>query len=372
MIHAIVDTAELQKAVRLVSDVPGNFGSMPVLANLLLEASGGKLSVTATDLEIVFKATVPAETHTEGTVTVPAKLFRDISSSLNGEVTISESEDHTVDISSGRFASSILGLSPDDFPRTEVEFPERLDHLPGPQLGDAIEKALLTVSANTASFNFSGIHMDVRPGAATISSSDSYRLTRVSFDAPGCSTGFAALISKKGAGELKAMCERTGEIGVCCDSSSLAAAAHGRIIRTRLLEGRFPDCTALVPSGGTPVALPRAETAAALKRLSHLTGPKSRTLKLDAAPGTFGVSVDNPELGKASEELDIGYSGPSFSVMLSSDHLAGAMKALKRSEEFILWYTDEKTPLKVTSNLEPGFVLVISTVTPRDGGGFRS
>jgi DNA polymerase-3 subunit beta len=292
-----------------------------------------------------------------------------MAASFAGNVTIAERANHAVDIVSGRFSSTVFGFSPEDFPRTDVEFPERLEILPGSALADAVLKTAGVVTSFISNPNFAGILFSAEPGRVTLAATDTFRLSIASFPAPGCGGEYRALVSKKGAAELKAMAERSLELEVCCDGKTLSARGDGRVMKTRLLEGRFPDYAALVPVPEREAAVSRDQALSVLKRLSFMASPRNRVMRLSFSEGSLEFSVDNPELGSASDRLDVTFSGPDFGLVIAPEHLAGSLRPMKASSSFRLGFTDAATPVTVSSEDEPGYTAVIATVSQKNAPG---
>ena len=84
MLKVLAPITELQQGLASSSSIAGRFPTLPIMSNVLLQASGGRLNLTATDFEITFKSSYDAEVLEEGSISVPAKTLFDIANSLSG------------------------------------------------------------------------------------------------------------------------------------------------------------------------------------------------------------------------------------------------------------------------------------------------
>ena len=112
-----VQKENLLKGLQKVSNIIGSRTTLPVLANVLMEAEGHTITLTTTDLELRVITHVEAEVIEAGKTTLPAKKLLGLVTKLRGEcVSISSNENYQSEIKCGTASIMLLGLNPDDFP----------------------------------------------------------------------------------------------------------------------------------------------------------------------------------------------------------------------------------------------------------------
>ncbi|MDR3154710.1 MAG: DNA polymerase III subunit beta [Deltaproteobacteria bacterium] len=377
MLKVKVKKEEFQKGLAQTSNIAGKFTSMPILSNVLVEASDGKLSLTATDLEITFQASYEAEVDEEGRITVPAKTLSEIVHSLGDEyVTLTEKEQLVLEVKTETFRGDIFGLSPEDFPRIAPVKDVPMATFSTDSLIDAIGKTIYSVAANTTNFNLSGIYWikenkDDEGETVRLVSSDSNRLnvaTLLPADIEKFQPDMGVLISRKALSELKALAEGSGSVQIGVNINQLAAATDEAVLIMRLLDGKFPDYNGLLPPPPTmSVELNRRLISETLRRMNPFTTLKFRVIFFRFSQDSIHITTENPELGKAEDKVSIDYSGPEITVGFDPRHLLDALGSL-RSERFRLKYVDLDTPVVLTADDDPGWLCIVSTISPKEAG----
>ncbi|MDR1081964.1 MAG: DNA polymerase III subunit beta [Deltaproteobacteria bacterium] len=384
MLQAKVKKEDFLKGLSQTSNIAGKFHSMPILSNVLLETQDGKLVLSATDLEITYQAYYECETGGDGRITVPAKTLIDTVKGMVDEyITLTEKENQTLEISNESFRGSIYGLSADDFPRlapfqdAEVDMAE----FSGDALVDSIGKTINSVSTNTSNFNLAGIYWikeskDGEGETVRLVSSDSNRLNVATMRPAGIekfNPEQGVLVSRKGLNELKGMAEGAESVMIGINSSKqLACRAEGSVLIMRLLEGKFPDYNGLMPPDPTvTLEMNRREVTDTLKRMTPMNSPKYRVVFFRFSQDSVLVTIENPEVGHAEEKLPIEYSGEEMVVGFDPRHILEALISI-RSERFRISYVDVKTPVVLTAHDDPGWMCIVSTISPKDTSAGRA
>ena len=170
----------LVKALSKVCNIIGNKTTLPILANVLLEAEEGRLSLTATDLEIRIATSIEADVESAGKTTLPAKRLLGLVSKFKGaEVEFDTNEKfHTV-INCGTANFMIMGLDPEDFPE-ETEFSARRSiKLKQNELSRMIDYISYAASLDDSRKVLQGILLSVKDGNFTAVATDGKRLALV-------------------------------------------------------------------------------------------------------------------------------------------------------------------------------------------------
>jgi len=357
---------ELTKGLSLSQSVVERRTSMPILSNVLMEADGESLVITATDLETSFQGSYPAKVAKSGRITVPARKLFEIVKELPGdEVYLKEKENSYLHITSGRAKFDLVGKTPDDFPKTpEVEGIAELS-MEGGVLAEMIEKTIFSISQEETRFNLAGLYVEKRNSDGEdylrMVSTDGHRLSLVDRKIEGL-TEFqlesGVIIPRKGVAEMKKMAD-DGDLVLGLNQSFAMLRKSGAQLILRMQEGSFPDYEVVIPKMTKIKAMVNRQAfAEVMRRVAILATDRFQGVKLDFKEGLLEIVSNNPELGEAREALELDYEGDSFEVGFNARYFMDLCNAM-RSEEIQLAFMDEQQPCLITGEADEGFLSVI-------------
>lgn len=341
--------------------------SMPILSNVLLSAEGEKVVVTATDLETSFQGEYPARVSKPGRLTVPAKKLFEIVRELPSEdVYLKEKENSYLHLSGGRANFDLVGLPADDFPALpEVDGMGELV-FEGEVLAEMIEKTIFSISQEETRFNLAGLYVQKRQKddgpRLRLVSTDGHRLCLLDRQVPGLddfTLDEGVIIPRKGVTEMKKLAEEGGELSLGLNRSFAVVRKDEVVLILRMQEGSFPDYEVVIPKVTKRKAMVnRRAFSDVLKRMSIMATDRFSGVRLNFKEGLLEVVSSNPDLGEASEALEMDYEGEGFSAGFNARYYIDLCAAM-RSEEISLGFVDEQNPCLITGEGDPGFLSVI-------------
>ncbi len=283
-----VSKADLVRELSLSQGVVEKKTTIPILSNVLLEASGDRLTLTATDLELGVRCSCAARVKKEGAGTVPArKLLEYVRLLPEGDVQMKFLENHWVSITCGRSKTRIAGMSRDSFPELP-RMPDPIAEIPVKALASLIARTSFAISMEESRFTLSGALLILRPDSMTMVATDGHRLAYV--QTPGDNTGvgqqFRALVPKKAMGELVKLAEDAqpeAKAAFAGDENHLFFKVGERLLITRKLTGNFPDYERVLPKDHTLVVrLQKEEIRAAIERVAQFADERSRAIRVNS------------------------------------------------------------------------------------------
>src|ERR1035437_8230831 len=143
-----VTQENLAKALHYVARVANTRATLPILGNVLLRTTETGLSITATNLDIAIRCDVGVQVQTEGSLTIPAKLFQELVSGLPEGVNELEQDEQRLKITTDQYKSVINGVSADDFPVMPAITKGKKLTLAAPLLKTALQQVLLAASSD--------------------------------------------------------------------------------------------------------------------------------------------------------------------------------------------------------------------------------
>ncbi len=308
------DRATLLKALAHVQSVVEKRNTLPILANVLIAARDGRLSLTATDMEIAVVQEVAAEVAQDGATTAPAatlyEIVRKLPDGVMVEISHAEGEG-VLHIRAGRFATSLNALPIEDFPAMTAGSLGHRFALSAGVLRAMIDRSRFAISTEETRYYLNGIylHATESEGAPVLRAvaTDGHRLARVEEPLPSGAAGMpGVIVPRKTVAELRKLLEETSDQVTIALSDTRIQFALGPITLTsKLIDGTFPEYGRVIPSGNDKVLrVVKKDFAEAVARVAAISLERTRPVKLSLARNLLVLSAANPEHGTATEELD--------------------------------------------------------------------
>lgn len=364
-----IDKEVFLKALQKIQGIVEKRTSMPILSNVLLEASESSLHVTATDLEVGMKSTYPAEILSPGRITVGAKKIYEIVKELpNQEISFTAKDNDWVEIKCGKVHFNIVGLAADEFPFFPDVQEENLIEIESSLLGVMIEKTSYAICNDDTKYNLNGLFTKTDVGhdgeqLLKMVATDGHRLSIASCPLKGnmgqeLSKG--VILPKKGVYELKKIAEEVDGTLLFgfMDNSAVVKRSDSYMVM-RLVDGEFPDYNRVIPtSNDRSIIINRDDFIHSIRRMAILSSEKFKGIMLEISSSTIKISSSNPELGDAMEEIDITYGGELFSVRFNARYLLDVL-AVTETEFVEMKFRDELAPSIIQPDKSDSFQAVI-------------
>ena len=308
------DRATLLKALAHVQSVVEKRNTIPILANVMIAVRDGKLSLTATDMEIAIVEDVPADSTRNGACTAPAATLYEIVRKLpdGAEVELDcPGGDAQLALRAGRYATSLVVLPTEDFPSmTAGALPHRFS-LPAHTLRALIDRTRFAISTEETRYYLNGIYLHAADSDGTkvlrAVATDGHRLARVEEPLPeGAGSMPGVIIPRKTIAELrKLLDEVTADVDISLSDTRIQFHAGSVLLTSKLIDGTFPEYDRVIPRDNDKVLrVGKKDFAEAVGRVSAISSERSRPVKLSLARDLLVLSAASPEMGNASEELD--------------------------------------------------------------------
>ncbi len=367
----IIGRSALLGGLNLAQGIVERRNTVPILGNVLLEAKDSSLTLAATDMEVGMRTRMACECTNPGAITLGAhKLFEIVRETEADEISLRSLENDWVEIRCGRARFKMMSLDPRSFPampsaaeRAEGGAPRAELSIGAKVLTTMIDKTIFAVSPDETRYNLSGVYIEC-PAADTVrmAATDGHRLSMIDRPAPGFSMAAGAILPRKGLNELRRLLDSgvEGDVLLCVEAQ-LAWLLHGNTeISMRRVEGEFPDYRGVIPKDSKyQISVGRDALLAAIKRAAIFSSERYHGVRLAVAPGGLTVSSTSPELGEASETIDVDFAGEEFSVGFNASYLMQAVTAVPAQGEVLLGLTDEVSPGVLTTPVDSAYLYVV-------------
>jgi len=338
-----VSRSDLVKELNLSQGVVEKKTTIPILSNVLVEADGERIQLTATDLELGIRSSCPAKVKKAGAGTIPAKRLLDYVRLLpDGDVQVKIADNHWANLTCGRSKTRIAGMSRESFPELP-EMPAVLAEIPIGVLAEMISKTIFAISNEESRFTLSGALLVLRKGGIVMVATDGHRLAMVesSGELPGITGAYRALLPRKAMMELQKMAGDSDPAAIVQfsgDENHLFFKLGERLLLSRKLTGNFPDFERVLPKEHpNSVVLNREELRAAIERVSQFSDERSRAIRVRVGDGEIKVHSSVSDTGESEDSLPVEYKGAAVEIGFNAQYMVDFLRAVNGDQVSFLF-----------------------------------
>lgn len=342
-----IERAALLRAVSQAQSVVERRNTIPILANILIEAEGATVSLRATDLDIEVVDKAAALVERPGATTVSATLLHEIVRKLPDGALVTLADDPRsgrLQIEAGRSAFQLATLPREDFPvMASQEYQTRFTAKAG-LLKRLFEKSKFAISTEETRYYLNGVyfHVAASEGAQVLRcvATDGHRLARVDAPLPAGAEGMpGVIVPRKTVGELRKLLEDDdADIAVSVSETKLRFATAEIALTSKVIDGTFPDYGRVIPTGNArKLEVDAAEFGKAVDRVATISQERSRAVKLALDEDRLTLSVNSPDAGMATEELVVGYGAEALEIGFNAKYLLEIAGQIDRENAVFLF-----------------------------------
>ncbi len=363
-----IERAALLKAMSRAQGVVERKNTIPILANVLIEAESDRVGLRATDLDIEIIEQISANAERPGAVTVAAHLLHEIVRKLPDGAQLELSSDEAtgrLDVVAGRSRFSLATLPREDFPVMASSEYTCSYSAPAPVLRRLFDKSKFAVSTEETRYYLNGVflHVSEDNGKQVLRAvaTDGHRLARIDADLPtGAEAAPGVIVPRKTVGELRKLLEDDeAEIAISVSETKIRFSVDGLVLTSKVIDGAFPDYTRVIPTGNTKrMEVDAADFAAAVDRVATVSQERSRAVKLAMEQDKLSLSVNSPDAGSATEELVVAYPDEAMEIGFNAKYLLEIASQVDR-ENAVFLFNDPGDPTLVREGDDATAVYVV-------------
>lgn len=355
-----LDRDQFLKGLQMVQNVVESRPTMPILANVLLETETDALRMTATDLEVAARVSVPARVAGAGSITVSARKLSEIARELAAaSLLLKVGDSAAVSLRCGGATYRLVGLSPEEFPSVVPAAPAAWLGVEAGLLKEMLAQTSFAISHDETRYALGGILFGFQPGELRLVATDGHRLA-VSARAVGQGlSGVTGIVPRKAVTEVARVLGTGETVQIGITENQFLLQMPGFVMTARLIEGQFPNYEAVVPRGHPErLTVARGDLVAALRRVSIMAEERNRPVRLSMAAGRLTVAASSHDLGEAEESLEVAYTGPEIVIGFNARYVLDALAPVD-AEQVVLELKDALSPVVVKSAATDGYCCVI-------------
>jgi DNA polymerase-3 subunit beta len=321
--------------VAVAASIPAKT-TLPILSNILLEATKDGIRLSGTDLDIAVSTTVNASVDQEGAITLPARKLVEIVRELpSAAIRLTASGEQRVTIECGRSRFKLLGLPREEFPAfPSVKF-EGGWRTSSKELQKLIGHVAFAASTEESRPILNGVLWELRPERMRMVATNGHRLARMDVptsEAQGASQA-DLIVPPKALDQIRRLFDTDETVEIARSENHLGFRTSTTQIFTRLIEGPYPNYEQVIPRENDKAATAdKAALTAALRRMSIVASDQTHRIRMAFANGSCKLSVQTPDLGEAQEELNVSYEGDPLEIGFNAAYLLEILKYIPTDE----------------------------------------
>ena len=364
-----IERAALLKAVSQAQSVVERRNTIPILANVLIEAEGSDVSFRATDLDIEVVDKVAAQVERAGATTVSATMLHEIVRKLPDGALINITADSAagrLTVEAGRSNFSLATLPREDFPVMATSEYASNFSAKAPVLRRLFDKSKFAISTEETRYYLNGVYMHISDsnGGRVLRcvATDGHRLARIDADMPsGAEDMPGVIVPRKTVGELRKLLDDDDmDIAVSVSETKIRFATPAITLTSKVIDGTFPDYTRVIPQGNTrKMEVDAADFAKAVDRVATVSSERSRAVKLQLDEDRLVLSVNAPDSGAAEEELAVAYGDERLEIGFNAKYLLEIASQVDRENAVFLFNSSGDPTLMREGNDESAVYVVM-------------
>ena len=352
----IISRLELVSLIGKIQNVVPSKPTIPILANVLLEAIDDQLLISATDLTVSLCVYADAKVQEEGSITLPARRFFQ----LVRELTAPQVEIHTLSpeiatINAGSSHFKIHGMHKNEFP----SFPNLSNGtqfaISSVSLRELLLRSSFAAARDDSRQVLNGVLLQNMAQVITLTGTDGKRLSKIHMhvDLPQESSG-SFILPLKAVEEMVRMLDVKEEepAKMTLMSDKIALEFKSMTLISKLLSGQFPDVSRVIPTQKEqPISLHREELMSLLRQVSLFTSEASSSVRFSFTTGELHLSATSGEIGEGKVNMPVNYAGEKLEIAFNPVYFLDILRHSK----------DETVKFNITDSYNPGLITDSST-----------
>jgi DNA polymerase III subunit beta len=348
------------KGLQMVQNIVEPRQTLPILANVLLETEGDTVRLTATDLEVGARVSVPARVAGKGAITVSARKLAEIVKELPAaDLNLRVQDNATVALKCGTASYKLVGMAPDDFPPVVPAEKASFLKIDGKTLREMLAQTSFAVSHDETRYALNGVLFALAGTDARLVATDGHRLAMAKRTLGNVGNATTGIVPRKAITEIMRVLGTGEDVEIALTENQFVLQMPNFMMTARLIEGQFPNYEAVIPKAHPgKLVISRTALTSALRRVAVMAEERNKPVKFMLAPAALKLSAASQDLGEAEETLDVDYAGAEVTIGFNSRYLLDAMSPIEK-DQVIVEFKDGLSPGVIRSVENEGYCCVI-------------
>lgn len=359
--EVVLDRDAFLKGLQMVHNIVEPRQTLPILANVLLEAEGDTVRVTATDLEVGARVAIPAQKIASGgSITLSARKLAEIVKELPAsQLLLKVGDSAAVTLRCAGVNYRLVGVASDDFPAVVPAAPPAWLSVEARTLREMLAQTVFAVSHDETRFALNGILFVFQPKELRLVATDGHRLAVAVRPVGQGLSGVSGIVPRKAVSEVVRVLGGSEDVQIAITENQFLLQMPNFVMTARLIEGQFPNYEAVVPKAHPgKLGVKRGALMSALRRVSVMADERTKAVRLTLGSGMLTLSAASQELGEAEEAMEVEYGGGEMMIGFNWRYLLDALGPMEK-EDVVLEIKDGLSPGVLRSAEDEGYCCVI-------------
>jgi len=353
---------KLNKGLSIVSRIVGTRTTLPVLSNIYLEAKGGYLRLSATDLELGVTTSIGAKVDQEGATTVPARLISEFVATNGDESLDLESKDHTLHLKSQRFEANIKGIDPSEFPLIPEIAKDSLVEIKSDEFIEAVSEVIIACANDDTRPVLSGIYFKFEAGVLLMVATDSYRLAEKKIEISDKQISKEFIVPARTMQEIlriASTAEALENISISASENQVAFTIGDSQVVSRLIEGAFPNYKQIIPSAFKAKAITSlSELTSAVKMAALFARQSANNIKVKLSENELVITSVADQVGDNVSRIPAEVSGEAEEIAFNAKYILDVLSVLG-DKKVLFEINDKASPGVIKSEKNKDYIYII-------------
>jgi DNA polymerase-3 subunit beta len=356
----VLDRDAFLKGLQMVHNIVEPRQTLPILANVLMEVDGETMRITATDLEVGARVSIPARVASRGALTVSARKLTEIVKELpSASLSLKVGENAGVTMRCAGVSYRLVGIAPDDFPAVVPAAPPAWLRMEAGMLREMLAQTSFAISHDESRFALNGVLFVLQAKEVRFVATDGHRLALATRGVGQGLSGVSGIVPRKAVVEIMRVLGASEDVQIAITENQFVMQMPNFVMTARLIEGQFPNWEAVLPRNHPGrLALKRSSLAAALRRVSVMAEDRNKPVRFVLTPGSLTLSAASHDLGEAEEQLEVDYTGAELTIGFNSRYVLDALAPMEH-DDVLFEFKDALSPGVLRSAADEGYCCVI-------------
>ncbi len=357
----------LLKSLNFVQGVVEKKNTLPILSNVLLQLKDDKLSIVATDLDIIFYDEInDVKIINEGSTTTSAAILFDIlrKISSNSEISFDLKSDNKLSLKSDNSDFNLLCLPVDNFPSFADEFEANEIQLDNTKFLKLLNKTRISISNDDTRHYLNGIYLHLTEAQnrnfLTAVATDSHRLSSSSLEVEKLNDFRPLILPRKTVLQLCSLLSETTEQLIMQTSESKIKFRIGNIkLISKVIDGKFPDYKKVVPTNNDKIlVISTKDFINSIERVTSVSLDRKEGLKLAISKDSVQLSVNSANSGEGNEKIKSNFSSENLNISFNSKYLIDIASEIE-DKSLKMNFKDSVSPVLIEDSADKNSYFVI-------------
>ncbi len=348
-----INRNELLKPLQAVVGIVERKQPLPILSNVLLKKNGEGVRFITTDLEIQIEAQLKTDHQAANgleAITISAKKFQEILRAIPDESDVNlDIQENKLLVKANKSRFSLQTLPAQDFPglTEQISGAVKVEIEQG-KLKRLLASVQHAMAQQDIRYYLNGVLLVIDGNSIKLIATDGHRLAYIAENLAGEHPKKEVILSRKTVNELlKLLTESEDLLQLELAEKQIKATFSEIVLTSKVIDGKFPDYTRVIPNHVNHLTLNRVLILQALQRAAILSNEKFRGVRLLLSEKNLQVISSNSEQEEAQEDIETNYQGAALDIGFNVNYLLEGINNIS-SEEITLSFGDQNSSLLIS------------------------